>query len=445
MRSASDRVCRAAACHAVLAVALLLALPLAAHAESMTFHLSVGDALASVDRYNAFLVSLGKRAHGVKLIPGGASFAGQSCAGFGSVFRLGSVTVLGSPAALTMRAPSRNGKVASALAAVFALAGVRTWTPPATGAESDVPFWAVVPATDGLRFAADAVTSGGDAGLLGPEAANGILRFSADVTGSADASGRYRFLVELYGRTSSQDSALVAAGERRCFTFVDLAPVDLAAFGRLVDAQVANPTLRSALQTRIAAIATAIDRRDIQGVLDTLAVVVASLVSRSPDTLPTATARLLTEAAFRVRRGILFRPAPAECGNGTRETGEACDGDDLGGFDCRSVGFVSGPLGCAADCRLDTSQCVAASVCGNGMLEAGEECDTGAANSDTLADACRTTCKRADCGDGVVDSFEDCEGKNLNGETCVTLGYSGGSLRCDAPNCEFDDERCTDD
>lgn len=440
MRSVSERGRRAAAFVALL---LLPTLVSAAHADVMTFHLPAREALASVDRYNAFLISLGKQAHGVKLIPGGTTFAGQSCAGFGSVFRLGAITVLAGPAALASRALSRNGKAAPALATVFTAAGVRTWTPPSI-ADTNVPFWSVVPAADGVAFVADAVIKGGDDGLLGPDAGDGILRFRADVAGPPDATGRYRFLLEVFGRTSSQDSALVAAGARRCFTFVDLPPADLDAFGRLVDANVANANLRSAIDTRLASIPLKLERRDTQGALDALAVVVASLVSRSPDPLPTATARLLSEAAFRVRRDLLFRPATSQCGNGIRETGEACDGADLGGFQCTSIGFASGTLACTGDCRLDTSQCVAASVCGNGVLEAGEECDNASFNSDTVPDACRTSCKRAFCGDGVIDAFEDCEGHNLDGETCITLGFSGGTLRCDPTECAFDDEHCND-
>lgn len=438
MRSGCDRIWRTAA------LALVLLAPAAARAEPMTFHLTAADALASVERYNAFLTSLGKRARGVKVIPGGTIFAGRSCAGFGSVFRLGSVTVLGGPAALAARAPARGGKFAAALSDVFTAAGVQPWTPPATEAETDLEFWTAVGASDGIEFAAEAVKSGGDAGLLGTDAGDRTLRFRADVGGTPDAAGRYRFLVELYGRTSSQDSGLVVAGERRCFTFVDLAPVDLDVFGRLIDANVSNPTLRFALQARVAAIATYLAQRDTQGALDTLAVLVAALVSRSPDTLPTAKARLLSEAAFRVRRGILFKPAAVHCGNERRETGEACDGGDLGGFDCTSVGFTSGALACTLDCRLDTSQCVAAAACGNGVPEAGEECDNGAGNSDSTPDACRTNCKRARCGDGVIDAFEDCEGRDLNGLTCLKLGYSGGTLRCDASECEFDDQNCND-
>jgi len=435
------------ALRAAVALTVLLALPRPARATPMTFQLDVRDALASVDRYNAFLVSLGKSAKGVKLIPGGTTFAGQSCAAFGTVFQLGSVSVLRGTAALASRVPSKDGKSAAALAAVFTTAGVQSWTLPATNAETDIPFWSGAPAADGVAFTAEGVTNDSDSGLLGPDVAPGILRFRADV-GAADANGRYRFLVEIFGRTSSNDGALVAKGERRCFTFVDVAPVDLSILNQLVDANVSDPNLNAGLKARVTNIQAALDRRDIQGALDTLAVFSSSVISRltSLDPSPTianAKARLLTEAAFRVRRGILFTPASAQCGNGVRETGEACDGTDLGGFNCTTLGFKAGTLACDATCRLDSSGCVAQSVCGNGILEAGEECDNGSANSNTVPDACRTNCVRAFCGDGVIDSFEDCEGKNLKGETCIDLGYDGGSLKCDPEECAFDDENCT--
>ena len=40
-------------------------------------------------------------------------------------------------------------------------------------------------------------------------------------------------------------------------------------------------------------------------------------------------------------------------------------------------------------------------TCGNGLVDPGEECDDATANSDSLVDACRTTCQRAGCGDGA--------------------------------------------
>ena len=131
-----------------------------------------------------------------------------------------------------------------------------------------------------------------------------------------------------------------------------------------------------------------------------------------------------------------------QCGNVTREAGEACDGADIGGFTCSSIGYASGTLVCQPSCLFDFSGCVAKPVCGNGVVEINEECDDGAQNSDTVPEACRTNCKRAFCGDGVIDIYEDCEGNNLSGLTCVLLGYDGGSLKCDPVYCEFDDSRC---
>jgi MYXO-CTERM domain-containing protein len=53
------------------------------------------------------------------------------------------------------------------------------------------------------------------------------------------------------------------------------------------------------------------------------------------------------------------------------------------------------------------------------VVDDGEECDDGAANSDTAADACRTTCVHAYCGDGVEDSAEACDdGNNASGDGC---------------------------
>ncbi len=46
------------------------------------------------------------------------------------------------------------------------------------------------------------------------------------------------------------------------------------------------------------------------------------------------------------------------CGNGTTEPGEACDGNDLAGQSCQSLGFAGGTLACAGDCQsFDTSGC----------------------------------------------------------------------------------------
>jgi hypothetical protein len=47
------------------------------------------------------------------------------------------------------------------------------------------------------------------------------------------------------------------------------------------------------------------------------------------------------------------------------------------------------------------------------------------------------------CGNGVVEAGEACDGPSLGGETCKSLGFVGGPLRCDEA-CEFDTSSCMD-
>ena len=46
------------------------------------------------------------------------------------------------------------------------------------------------------------------------------------------------------------------------------------------------------------------------------------------------------------------------------------------------------------------------------------------------------------CGNGKLDSGESCEGSNLNGSTCSSLGFTGGTLAC-AASCLFDTTACS--
>jgi len=49
---------------------------------------------------------------------------------------------------------------------------------------------------------------------------------------------------------------------------------------------------------------------------------------------------------------------PPPCGNGVIDAGEQCDGADLQGFDCASLGLNRGMLACdPVMCTFDTSQC----------------------------------------------------------------------------------------
>ena len=68
----------------------------------------------------------------------------------------------------------------------------------------------------------------------------------------------------------------------------------------------------------------------------------------------------------------------AYCGDGTIDPGEECEPSDLGGESCVSLGFRPGTLACAPGCTFDTSGCPlfpAPGSCGNGTIEGGETCD----------------------------------------------------------------------
>jgi hypothetical protein len=97
------------------------------------------------------------------------------------------------------------------------------------------------------------------------------------------------------------------------------------------------------------------------------------------------------------------------CGNGTIDPGEQCDGSNLGGNNCTTVGmgFAGGTLHCASACTFDVTGCHF-------------------------------------CGNGVIDVGEDCDGSDLGGASCTTVpgGFTGGNLGC-SPTCAFDTTQCT--
>ena len=137
------------------------------------------------------------------------------------------------------------------------------------------------------------------------------------------------------------------------------------------------------------------------------------------------------------------------CGDGVVDGayGEQCDNANLNGNTCASLGFSGGALSCGANCTYDTSDCT--TLCGNGIVEGDEACDDGnPENDDGCSSACLEetgwTCDSDSpsacttiCGDGLVVGDEACDEDELASSTCETLGYYGGTLTCAAATCDF--------
>jgi hypothetical protein len=145
------------------------------------------------------------------------------------------------------------------------------------------------------------------------------------------------------------------------------------------------------------------------------------------------------------------------CGNGKADDGEQCDGKDLKGGKCSSLGFVGGTLACSPECQYEPAGC---HMCGDGKRQEGEECEPGAfaVKPDTKCEnlgflngilRCTADCRFdrsrcTNCGNGKRDAGEDCEGKDLGGKTdCKALGYvQSAALSCGL-DCRYDVSKCT--
>jgi cysteine-rich repeat protein len=98
---------------------------------------------------------------------------------------------------------------------------------------------------------------------------------------------------------------------------------------------------------------------------------------------------------------------------------------DVDGVDTTHIDETS--LDLVSDDTTDTSDIPMPPTCGDHMVQEGEECDNGPANSDTRADACRTTCRPPSCGDGVVDTGETCDdGNRVEGDGCPASCFPRG-------------------
>ena len=149
------------------------------------------------------------------------------------------------------------------------------------------------------------------------------------------------------------------------------------------------------------------------------------------------------------------------CGNNRTDPGELCDGTELNGQTCKSLGFDFGNLKCAPGCKkFDTSNC-SGQRCGNGVIDPGEECDgsnwgaiTDCVSFDSSFTGGILTCDQSECrfktdqckgttgtcGDGSVNVGEECDGSVRKECADFDLFY-GAPLKCDS-NCRYNTSLC---
>jgi hypothetical protein len=101
--------------------------------------------------------------------------------------------------------------------------------------------------------------------------------------------------------------------------------------------------------------------------------------------------------------------------------------------------------------------------CGNEIRDEGEACDGLALDEQTCQTLgyeggilrCRGDCTDFDvsacsgtvalCGNGIIDAGEACDGTELGGVTCADRGFTGGTLGCAVDCASFDESACSDD
>ncbi len=169
---------------------------------------------------------------------------------------------------------------------------------------------------------------------------------------------------------------------------------------------------------------------------------------------------------------------PGVCGNDVAEDEEECDGDDLAGKTCQSLGYIGGTVSCDIECQVNDSRCEAEATvperwtCPDELYGGGGGCDCGCGALDPdcgtqMASECDTCDSPGSCGDGacpgnidpsnnalcaqvtsvcnngVREVGELCDGFDVGSETCETQGFDAGTLSCTTTCDAYDTGGCT--
>ena len=142
---------------------------------------------------------------------------------------------------------------------------------------------------------------------------------------------------------------------------------------------------------------------------------------------------------FRDFTSINFTADP-ECSSYADVEYECSDSD--GGYTSAIQGTVSGSFGGIP--FLGTDFCVDSATlteywCNNNMYSSYINCVSNTTNQ-CVNGAC--VLSPAFCGNNIVESGEVCDGTNLNGQTCASQGFSGGTLGCSSDCGSYETSGC---
>ncbi|MCK4927321.1 MAG: hypothetical protein KAS11_02560 [Candidatus Aenigmarchaeota archaeon] len=132
-----------------------------------------------------------------------------------------------------------------------------------------------------------------------------------------------------------------------------------------------------------------------------------------------------------------------ECGNNVIETGEECDGSDLGGLTCSSYGYNAGSLSCSSECTIVRSGCYTRSTGGGGS-------SSSTTTGGTTTGSITTTTATTDDNE-TSDETDDTSPETTTKPGCTVNWVCSDWSECedsvqirrciDANNCDIEDYR----